>query len=183
MKEREAILKCQNGDVEALREIFELHHIAVIRLAYAIVRDHDMAEDVTQEVFVKLPNAIRRYDPRRPFTPWLHRVVVNASLDELRRNQRRRETPLDHSQGVPTEAPSPEDALQQSDDRELLWWALGKLSAKQRAVVLLRYYAGLSESETAAALNCKRGTVKSRLHTAITNLAKQLGVSRRIGPE
>ena len=173
MGEREAILKCQRGDVEALGVLFELYHITVIRLAYAIVRDHDIAEDITQQVFVRLLSAIKRYDSSRPFAPWLHRVVVNVSLDELRR-QRKPDLPLEAARDLQTQSRPPDDAVQQSEDREMLWQALGTLAVKQRAVVMLRYYAGLSESETAAALNCRRGTVKSRLHTALRNLADQL---------
>ena len=169
-REREAILRCQEGDLAGLEVLFELHRLAVLRTAYGIVGNSHLAEDVTQQVFVELFTAIRRFDPERPFAPWLYRVVVNISLKELRRRDRR-SLPLEEAAAdLPSLDPLPDLVAEESEIRRSIWAAIQALSPKQRAAVVLRYYHGFSEAEMAVALGCRRGTVKSRLHSALRRL-------------
>ena len=169
-REREAILRCQEGDLAGLGVLFELHRLAVLRTAYGIVGSSHLAEDVTQQVFVELFTAIRRFDPERPFAPWLYRVVVNISLKELRRRDHR-SLPLEEAAAdLPSLDPLPDLVAEESEIRSSIWAAIQALSPKQRAAVVLRYYHGFSEAEMAVALGCRRGTVKSRLHSALRRL-------------
>ena len=169
-REREAILWCQDGDLAGLEVLFELHRLGVLRTAYGIVGNHHLAEDVTQQVFVELFTAMRRFDPERPFAPWLYRIVVNISLKELRR-RRHRSLPLEEAAAdLPSLDPLPDLIAEESEVRKAIWAAVQSLSPKQRAAVVLRYYHGFSEAEMAVALGCRRGTVKSRLHTALRRL-------------
>ena len=169
-REREAILRCQEGDLAGLEVLFELHRLAVLRTAYGIVGNSHLAEDVTQQVFVELFTAIRRFDPERPFAPWLYRVVVNISLKELRRRDHR-SLPLEEAAAdLPSLDPLPDLVAEESEIRSSIWAAIQALSPKQRAAVVLRYYHGFSEAEMAVALGCRRGTVKSRLHSALRRL-------------
>ena len=150
--------------------LFELHRLAVLRTAYGIVGSHHLAEDVTQQVFVELFTAMRRFDPERPFVPWLYRIVVNVSLKELRRRHHR-SLPLDEAAAdLPSLDPLPDLIAEESEIRKAIWAAVQSLSPKQRAAVVLRYYHGFSEAEMAVALGCRRGTVKSRLHSALRRL-------------
>ncbi len=165
----EAILKCQAGDTSGLEALYRLHHKAALRTAYGIVRSQDVAEDVAQQVFVELFQSIRRYDSRRPFMPWLYRIVVNVSLDTIRL-RRPADASLKKVAELPSPAVSPEEAAEQAELREAVWAALGTLGPKHRAAVVLRYYGGLTEAEMAVALSCRPGTVKSRLHTALERL-------------
>ena len=169
-REREAILRCQEGDLAGLEVLFELHRLVVLRTAYGIVGAHHLAEDVTQQVFVELFTAIRRFDPERPFAPWLYRIVVNISLKELRRRDHR-SLPLEEAAAdLPSLDPLPDLVAEESEIRRSIWTAIHALSPKQRAAVVLRYYHGFSEAEMAVALGCRRGTVKSRLHSALRSL-------------
>ena len=169
-REREAIVRCQDGDLAGLEVLFELHRLTVLRTAYGIVGSHHLAEDVTQQVFVELFNAMRRFDPERPFAPWLYRIVVNISLKELRRRHHR-SLPLDEAAAdLPSLDPLPDLIAEESEIRKAIWAAVQSLSPKQRAAVVLRYYHGFSEAEMAVALGCRRGTVKSRLHSALRRL-------------
>ena len=169
MQEQEAIRQCQAGNLAALGALFELHHHSVFRTSYGIVRRHDLAEDVTQQVFIELFTAIRRYDVRRPFPPWLHRIAVHRSLDELRR-RKIRDVPIEAAAGLPSPSTSPEQAAEESELRSAIRNALGSLEPKHRAAVVLRYYQGFSEAETAVALGCRQGTVKSRVHYALRRM-------------
>ena len=168
-QEREAILQCKRGDVGGLKFLFELHRLAVLRTAYGIIGNSHLAEDVTQQVFVELFTALRRFDPERPFAPWLYRIVVNISLKEVRRRDHRNLL-LEDAADVPSLDPLPDLIVEKSEARRDIWAAIRKLSTKQRAAVVLRYYHGFGEAEMAVALGCRRGTVKSRLHTALRQL-------------
>ena len=108
LQEQEAIRQCQAGAREALGVLFEIHNKAVFRTAYGIMREHDLAEDITQQVFIELFSSIRRYDSRRPFPPWLHRIAVNRSLDELRRHKKQN-VPIEAVGDLPSRSMSPEE--------------------------------------------------------------------------
>ena len=168
-EERQAILRCKGGDLAGLEVLFELHQLAILRTAYGIVGNGHLAEDVTQQVFVELFTAIRRFDPDRPFAPWLYRIVVNISLKEVRRCDQRR-LPLEEAADLPSIDPLPDLIAEEAEARRFIWAAVRMLTPKQRAAVVLRYYRGFSEAEMAVSLGCRRGTVKSRLHSALCQL-------------
>ena len=177
-REREAILRCQEGDLTGLEVLFELHRLAVLRTAYGIVGSHDLAEDVTQHVFVELFTSIKRFDGTRPFAPWLYRIVINTSLKELKRRDHHN-LPLQEAANLASPDPLPDLVAEESEVRRSIWEAIQALRPKQRAAVVLRYFHGFNEAEMATALGCRRGTVKSRLHTALRQLELLL---RESGP-
>ena len=145
--------------------LYELHHLAVFRTAYGILRSYDLAEDVTQQVFIEVFSSIKRYDLRRPFPPWLHRIAVHRGLDEIRR-RKDRFIPIEAAGDLPSPYTSPEQTAEDSELRAAIRKAMGDLDPKHRAAIVLRYYQGFSEAEMAIALHCRRGTVKSRLNKA-----------------
>ena len=169
MQEQEAIRRCQAGEIAGLGALFELYERSVFQTAYGIVRRYDMAEDVTQQVFIRLFDAVKRYDNDRAFAPWLHRIAVNMSLDELRR-RKKRDLPLDDAGDLHSKETPPEEAAERNELREMIWECIGMLSPKHRAAVVLRYFHGFNEEEMATALGCRKGTVKSRLHNALKRL-------------
>ena len=178
-EEREAILRCKGGDPAGLEVLFELHQLAVLRTAYGIVGNGHLAEDVTQQVFVELFTAIRRFDPDRPFAPWLYRIVVNISLKEVRRCNHR-VLPLEEAADLPSIDPLPDLIAEEAEARRFIWAAVRTLTPKQRAAVVLRYYHGFSEADMAVSLGCRRGTVKSRLHSALRQLEVLLRDSEKL---
>jgi RNA polymerase sigma-70 factor (ECF subfamily) len=131
-----------------------------------VVRDEAAAEDIAQEAFLKALRSLGRFDVRRPFAPWLHRIVVNRAIDHARARALRREVGADLAAMV--EAP-PAESL----SSELLA-AMGALEAEHRAVVVLRYLLGYKPGEIARILRVPRGTVNSRLRRALDRLALRL---------
>ena len=102
-----------------LEVLFQLHHHAILRTAYGIVCSYVLAEDVTQQVFIELFASIKRYDVTRPFPPWLHRIAVNRSLDELRR-RKNRTVSLEPAGDLPSLTTSPEQAAEESELRAVI---------------------------------------------------------------
>jgi RNA polymerase sigma-70 factor (ECF subfamily) len=183
MTEETAVRLCQQGDPAGLATLVALHQRRAIRVAALITRDPHLAEDVVAEAFLTAFRHIRGFDAQRPFAPWFHRVVTNVALKTLAARQR--EVPLECPQGSgpslsrPAVMPAsvmddPLAWLAQVEDRELIQGALRTLPPKQRAAIVLRYYADLDEAAIAQTLGIPRGTVKSRLAIALARLRQVL---------
>ena len=151
-----------------LEELFRRHWRSAYRAAYLIVHDHAAAEDIAQEAFVAAVRTLPRFDRRRPFTPWLARIVTNRAIDWTRARSARREV-----EEVPVERPDsgPGDRPGYSDE---IVAALATLSPEHRAVVVLRYVFEYTPGEIARALELPRGTVNSRLRRALDALDLRL---------
>jgi RNA polymerase sigma-70 factor (ECF subfamily) len=169
--ERELIRSAQDGSAEALERLFRRHWPAAHRAAYLIVHDGAAAEDIAQEAFLAAIRALDRFDRRRPFAPWLHRIVVNRAIDWARARSLRREVAAEA-------APDTGHATRRDAPSGDLLSALAALSPDHRAVVVLRYLLDYTPGEIAAALDLPRGTVNSRLRRALDGLGPALEDSR-----
>src|SRR5438477_9621347 len=148
------------ADVEAL---FRHHWPLAYRAAYLVVHDAAAAEDIAQEAFLAAVRALDRFDRRRPFGPWLHRIVVNRAIDWARARALRPE-------GEAVDAPAPD---RPERDDELLH-ELGRLTPEHRAVIVLRYLLEYTPGEIAELLELPRGTVNSRLRRGLDSLKERL---------
>lgn len=162
----------QTSNEERFAVLFHQYKNLVYRTAYLILGDADEAEDALQEVFFQVYKALPTFDPAKgAFTTWLHRITVNRCLSRQRKH-RLSSVPLDRA--APSSfAGSPTDS-RSLEDEEVLRQALGRLSEKLRAVVVLRYYLDLSYAEIAQVLDIPVGTVKSRLDLALRTLRREL---------
>ncbi len=160
------------GDIAALGVLAERHQGRVISLAYRLLGDWHRAEDVAQETFLRLYQAARHYQPQARFTTWLYRIVYNLSIDEQRRvasHPASRPPPEIEPQDV-----SAGDAAQKSETARLVQQAVNALSERQRRVVILHRYEGLSHAEIATVTGWSRSAVESLLVRAYENLRKNL---------
>jgi RNA polymerase sigma-70 factor (ECF subfamily) len=173
-RERALIRAAQSGSEEALEELFRRHWRAAHRAAYLVVHDGQAAEDIAQEAFIAAIRALERFDRRRPFGPWLHRIVVNRAIDWTRARTARREVSgeLAPEPGTPAHDP----AVQADSDRIVA--ALRNLGPEHRAVVVLRHLLEYTPGEIAELLEIPRGTVNSRLRRALDALALALPEER-----
>jgi RNA polymerase sigma-70 factor (ECF subfamily) len=162
----------QRGSEEAVEALFRRHWRRAHRAAYLIVRDADAAEDIAQEAFLAAMRALDRFDRRRPFRPWLHRIVVNRAIDHARARTLRRE--------VGEEALAEPAAIDPAPGLDPdLSAALAELDPEQRAAIALRYLLEYTPGEIARMLGLPRGTVNSRLRRGLDRLADSLeGVLR-----
>ena len=159
----------RRGSREAAAQLFDRHWAGAWRAAYAITGRREMADDVAQDAFERAFAALARFDERRPFAPWLHRIVVNRSLDLLR--SERRLVRGDPEQFGRVEWDDPRAA-----DAELLE-AVAELSLQRRVVVVLRYGLGYAPSAIAELLGVPTGTVNSRLARALEELRARYEVN------
>ena len=165
---------CQQGDRSAFQLLFETYKDKVFSIAVYSSGDRTVAEDVTQQIFLKLFTAIRQFRGDSEFTTWLYRLVVNACHDEQRR--RRRWLPLGETVSTrnPGEKKPQEKQYARLEVAEAVQAAIGELKPKFRLPILLKYVEGLSYDEIASVMGCSKGTVASRLNRGHSQLAKKL---------
>jgi RNA polymerase sigma-70 factor (ECF subfamily) len=176
--ERRLIRSAQAGSTEALEELYRLHWRRAHRAAYFVVYDAGAAEDITQEAFLAAIRALDRFDRRRPFGPWLNRIVVNRAIDWARARALRPEVAIEPD-AVPGFAdPSSPELVRTEPYSESVAEALGALAPEHRAVVVLRYLLEYTPGEIAELLELPRGTVNSRLRRALDRLAAELEEER-----
>jgi RNA polymerase sigma-70 factor (ECF subfamily) len=176
------IHRCQQGDELAIEVLVRRYQNYVYRLCYLVMRHEQDAEDMTQETFIRACRALPRFEIREgiSFEAWLYRIAVNCCRSRMRRKW---------YQAVPWQrlglgeriAASPEDrperVVLRDEQRSQILNAINKLGEKHRLVIILRYYAGLSNEEIASVLNIPSGTVRSRLHTARQRLRELLAAT------
>jgi RNA polymerase sigma factor (sigma-70 family) len=178
LAEIELVGLAQSGDSAAYQTLVEEHQTIAFRTAYLITGSAADAEDAVQEAFVKAFYALKRFRPDAPFRPWVLRIVANEARNR-RRSAGRRERLALRSAEDPLSGgavPSPEAALLESEERAELLAAVEGLREEDRLVIACRYFLELSEEETAAALDWRRGTVKSRLSRALERLRARMEV-------
>jgi len=166
--------RARGGDAEAYGALVKRYSRDAVRVATAITGSVGDAEDAAQTAFVKAYLALDRFRAGAPVRPWLMRIVANEAKNARRSSQRRDRLAERSQERYCTIAPSAEDhAIAGVTTAELLR-AVARLDDRDRAVIAFRFFAEMSEAETAIALDCATGTVKSRLSRAMSRLRTQL---------
>jgi RNA polymerase sigma-70 factor (ECF subfamily) len=163
----------QAGSASDLEALFRAHWPRAYRAAYLVVHDGAAAEDIAQEAFLAAVRSLDRFDRRRPFGPWLHRIVVNRAIDWTRARTLRREVGAETVAESPAQADPP--ARRYSEGVAA---ALAALSPEHRAVIVLRYVLEYTPGEIAELLDLPRGTVNSRLRRGLDALGTNLEAER-----
>ncbi|MGE0869362.1 MAG: sigma-70 family RNA polymerase sigma factor [Kofleriaceae bacterium] len=172
----------QGGDRDAFRTLFERYHRRAFALALGVVRHHDDALDVVQDAFIKAHKYLDKFEGNSSFYTWLYRIVMNLSIDHLRKHRRAKPVELDETKlddADDTLLPriiegNPGRALFDKQIRARIDQALDELSDNHRAVLVMRELEGLSYEEMAKAMECSKGTIMSRLFHARRNMQKRL---------
>lgn len=177
------MLRLQGGDTLAFNVLVEKYRAPVIHFLYRIVHETALAEELAQEVFLRVYRARTSYRPRAKFTTWLFRIATNVALNALRdgRMRRARETSLEgreETTGTPVEVADPEGSVEQkmleAERRAQIRQAVEALPEKQRLAVLLHKYQELDYAEIAEILDCSESALKSLLFRAYETLRVRL---------
>jgi RNA polymerase sigma-70 factor (ECF subfamily) len=187
----EQLSRLRRGDESAWGELHREHYARLWSSVQRILNNPTMADDVVQEAFIKAHRDIRHFEGNSQLGTWLYRIAVNQALDTIRKRQRTERwlsflSPLsegDQPALLPEGqvAPAVSTGLENKDLRDIIFEAMGELSAEHRAVVQLRLVDEMSLEETARLLRCKPGTVNSRLHYACEHLRRKLARMRKPG--
>jgi RNA polymerase sigma-70 factor (ECF subfamily) len=168
--ETQAIQRLKQGDISGLEFLVMRHQVKAVRTAWLITRDPGLAEDIVQDAFLKAFRAMRGFDATRPFEPWFLRSVVNASVKMMQRAARQVEGGNESDETLLAElaarVESVESQVESIEVQNQIWDAMQKLSPRQRAVVVQRYFLEMSEKEMAEEAGSAVGTVKWMLNAA-----------------
>jgi RNA polymerase sigma-70 factor (ECF subfamily) len=160
-EERASVRAAQRGSASGIEALFRLHWPSAYRAAFLVVHDSAAAEDIAQESFLAAVRNLDRFDRRRPFGPWLHRIVVNRAIDWTRARALRHESELLDIVAAPEQSGSLDGSLLA---------ALAALPPEHRAVIVLRHLLEYTPGEIAELLGLPRGTVNSRLRRGLDSL-------------
>ncbi len=177
LDEATLVVRAQEGDARAFELLAQGHQDALYRLAVRVMGDRAEAEDALQEALISALRSVERFERRSAVRTWLYRIVVNASLDRLRRNAARPSSSIEgHDPADPAD-----DAARLADRMDVMA-ALQQLSPGQRAAVVLVHVEGMSVAEAAEVLDLPEGTVKSRCSRGRAQLAQILHPGNPDGP-
>lgn len=169
----ELIAAHTSGDPHAFSELFRRHRDRLWAVALRTMRDHEEAADALQDAMISAFRNASSFRAESQVTTWLHRIVVNACLDRIRRRQARPTVPLPET--GPAEPAAPRDAIEEQDTRMAVQAALAELPDDQRAAIILVDVQGYSVADSSSMLGVAEGTVKSRCARGRLKLAKLLG--------
>ena len=180
MDDAELVRRCLAEDATAWESVVRTHTRRVYNLCYRFTARRDEAEDLTQEVFLRVYRTLKSYDPGHgPLAVWMHRVARNLLIDHYRATRKHRlavplEDEMIHLEQKESAAPRPDRAVAQRELSAALEQALTRLSPELREAVILRDLQGLDYREIADTLDIPEGTVKSRMHHAVKKLRDEL---------
>ncbi len=182
------IRKIVKHDAAAFETLFARHSASVRQHVLSIVRIESVAEDLVQEVFLRVWTRAEQWNDQGEFKGWLFRIATNIALNHLRTVRRRRQEPLDTPPDefddederppdpdwmVDTSSHGPEVMVERAEQSRLLWQLVDGLSQEKREVLHLIYQKEMALREAAMELGIPEGTVKSRLHYSIRHLARE----------
>ena len=169
------IKRAQGGDVEAVGQLYDRYHTRIFRYLWSRLREPQLAEDLTGEVFARMVRDLPGYRPRGiPFQAWLYRIAHNLAVDHQRMQVRHPLVSLDDAESLKAEGQDPAARVERQLTVERVEQALEALDPTQREVIVLRFLVGLSLREVAAALNKTVGAIKSLQHRGLVVLRAAL---------
>lgn len=179
------MLRFKDGDTEAFDRLFVKHMRGIVNFAYRFVRNREIAEEMAQEIFLKVYENAAGYKIKAKFTSWLYRIATNVCLNEIRKPQFRvphqslHTSPFDGENDEDRKleygtTAGPDQIFEQRDLSRIIRQALQQLPEKQRIAFILNKYQELSYSEVAGVLDVSEKAVKSLIHRAKEALAERL---------
>lgn len=177
------VARAAAGDAAAFHVLVERHRAMVYRIAYQFAGNHHDAEDVAQDVFLKVYRSLGRFRHDAQVTSWLYRIVMNACIDHKRRHMPAGWAPFTEDAelrmlNTPEEGPGPEQIAYGGQVGAVLQDEVARLPPGQRLVFTLRHHEGLKLCEIAEALGLAEGTVKRQLHAAVHRLRAALTTAK-----
>jgi RNA polymerase sigma-70 factor, ECF subfamily len=170
----------QNGNEASFNKLVARYQEKVYWIARRFINDHDHADDIVQEVFVKVYKALKDFRGESGFYTWLYRITVNVALNALRKQRLRDFIRIDEFfEKADDENEQPDAIFEKDEQQKLIEEAIAKLPEKQKAVFILRYHEELSYEEISAILKTSIGGLKANYFHAVKNIGEYVSRAHR----
>lgn len=191
MSDNEKLLidKAKAGDIAAFEQLIECYQRKIYNIALRIVGNYDDANDLAQEVLIRIYKSIGSFKQQSSFSTWIYRITTNVCLDDIRKRKNRKVISLDEEiklddgemkRQIVSDDLLPEDVAEKSEMRKIVNDAINRLSEEHRIVIVLRDIQGFSYEEISQIVKCPEGTVKSRINRARQVLKNILQTKREL---
>ena len=176
--------RAREGDIAAFEKLYKINREKIFKMAFGFVRNHADAEDLLQETFTRAFIAIRRVRSRQQlyFSTWIYRIGINCCISFLRKSKAQQQGDkqhiFSHKNTLCTDTPgsNPERYVEIEEMKNIFKNVLDSLSSRQRAILVLRYYAGFKIKDIAVRMNCSEGSIKKQLSRGFSKIKKRLNV-------
>lgn len=182
MQEDQAIAMLKRGDLYGLEQLVGHYQMEAVQTAYLIVGERALAEDIAQSSFLKAAQRIHQFKDGHPFRPWILRIVAHDAIKACLRAKR--QVSLEAAQELDASPawlrdgnPGPEELADTAENRRMVWEALSRLTPKQRAAVVMRYFLDMKDREISRELDRSLGSVKWSIHAAKLRLQSLLDLA------
>lgn len=182
--DNQLILKAQNGDNVAFEQLVMRYDRHVLNIAYGYRNDRDDADDIYQEVFLRVYKGLKNFQSRSKFSTWLYRITVNVCIEFKRKGNVRKHESLDNAsydEGNPISFEATidsglrtDESILENETNSLIQTEVDKLPQQLKMAFTLKYYQGLKIKEISKMMNCTEGTIKSYLFTSSRKLREKL---------
>ncbi|HHW49075.1 MAG TPA: sigma-70 family RNA polymerase sigma factor [Clostridiaceae bacterium] len=174
-EEKSLINKAKCGDIEAFEQLIEVYQKKVFNIALRMIGNYEDANDIAQEVFIRVYRSLGGFKEQSAFSTWIYRITTNVCLDELRKRKNKNVVSIDEDvksddgeikRQIEANEPTPEAVAEKNYIKQVVNDAINQLSEEHRTVIVLRDIQGFSYEEIAKITKCPEGTVKSRINRA-----------------
>lgn len=171
LDDMELVKQAQSGSLTAVGELYDRHRLRIFRYIRFKTANTQIAQDLTGEVFLRMVDHLPSFQPRDvPFSAWLYRIAHNLTIKQGQQESKWAVVPLVHADHVSRNGDNPAHVVERQLEMEWVWQGLEKIDESQREVLILRFVAGLSLKETAAALERTVAAVKTLQHRGVLAL-------------
>lgn len=187
--EKVLIDRCKNGEIQAFEELIRGYEKKVFNIVFRIIGNYDDAQDISQDIFVKVFKSIRNFKEKSSFYTWLYRITVNECMDIIKKRKKASvyslDTPIESdgdqiTRDIKDSSESPEEKIERKELRSYIEEALNSISHEHRVMIILRDMQGFSYEEIALITKCPEGTVKSRINRARKALKELLSGKKEL---
>lgn len=165
-----------NGKIKSFEDLVSKYEIVVMRFIYSMIKDKQISEDITQEVFITVYNKLYTFDSKYKFYSWILRIAKNKCIDHIRKYSKINETNIDETLGISSKEISPENIIEFKETKEIIRRYINNLGELDKQIIMLRYSSNVTFGEISKILDISESSVKRRYYKIKEQFKKYMAV-------
>ncbi|MBE6043262.1 MAG: sigma-70 family RNA polymerase sigma factor [Clostridium thermopalmarium] len=168
-----------NGDVRSFESLVEKYEVTILKFIYSMIRDKQIAEDITQEVFITVYNKLNTFDNRYKFSNWILRIAKNRCIDYIRKMKKINESNIEDFVGLKSKEITPEEAVEFEETKQIIAEYINTLSDIDKQIIILRYSQKTTFSDISKILDINESSVKRRYYKIKEQFKRKVAVEEK----